>query len=425
MRLRTAVILNDYAHINGGAAKVAIESACGLAQAGWRVHFFAAVGPIEPRLIESKVNVTLTNQTDLANQTPTQAIGVGLWNQHAAKRLAMLLNGLPAGETVIHLHGWIKALTGSVVRVSIDSGHPVTMTLHDYFLSCPNGGLFDFQKGKSCELKPMSLSCMTTHCDKRGMHHKMWRVGRHLRNQLAGIPSEMRSFIAVSEYSRKLLAPSLPEHASIELIPNPISVIKQPSANPSQSRHLLFIGRLEPEKGCVMLAQVCREIGFPIRFAGIGPESVKIQEVNPDAALLGWMNGEDVIRELRSARALVLSSLWHETQGMVVAEAAAHGIPSVVPDRCAAADMVNNQVNGLIFRSGNNDSLKETLNQLRDDNLVSRLGDQADSSFWEDPPTLDAHISRLTSYYESLLTPSRSYSVPLRLEAEEESQYVG
>ena len=37
--MSTAVIVNDTAYVNGGAAKVAIASALGLARLGWEVHF--------------------------------------------------------------------------------------------------------------------------------------------------------------------------------------------------------------------------------------------------------------------------------------------------------------------------------------------------------------------------------------------------
>ena len=41
------VLVADHAAINGGQAKVAIESALGLAARGIRVSLFAAVGPVK------------------------------------------------------------------------------------------------------------------------------------------------------------------------------------------------------------------------------------------------------------------------------------------------------------------------------------------------------------------------------------------
>ena len=53
-RISNVVVINDYAHVNGGAASVAIDSALGLAGAGLRVYFISVVGPLDARLYVQK-----------------------------------------------------------------------------------------------------------------------------------------------------------------------------------------------------------------------------------------------------------------------------------------------------------------------------------------------------------------------------------
>lgn len=48
---KTVVIVCDGANINGGANRVAIETAIGLKKADWNVVLFAGSGPIERELI--------------------------------------------------------------------------------------------------------------------------------------------------------------------------------------------------------------------------------------------------------------------------------------------------------------------------------------------------------------------------------------
>ena len=54
--LKNIVIVNDCAHIEGGAASVAINSAIGLAK-HYSVYLFSAVQPIDRRLEEVGVRV--------------------------------------------------------------------------------------------------------------------------------------------------------------------------------------------------------------------------------------------------------------------------------------------------------------------------------------------------------------------------------
>lgn len=51
------VIVSDFGSVNGGAAKVAIESARGLAEAGVEIVFACAIGPVSDRLDHPLIRV--------------------------------------------------------------------------------------------------------------------------------------------------------------------------------------------------------------------------------------------------------------------------------------------------------------------------------------------------------------------------------
>ncbi len=61
----TVILVADHAHINGGQAKVAIESALGLAARGHAVIFLAAVGPADERLAAAGIETIVLGQTDV------------------------------------------------------------------------------------------------------------------------------------------------------------------------------------------------------------------------------------------------------------------------------------------------------------------------------------------------------------------------
>ena len=105
------------------------------------------------------------------------------------------------------------------------------------------------------------------------------------------------------------------------------------------------------------------------------------------------------------ARALVMPALWYETQGLVVEEAAALGVPSVVSDGCAASEAVLHGETGLHFRLGSVTELAAALRRLVDDTtLAPRLGQCAYDRFWRDPPTLASHAQDLLRVYQGILS---------------------
>ncbi len=79
-RQGNVVVVNDTAHVNGGAAKVAIASSIGLAKNGWEVFFLAGVGPVDPELSKCDgLAVICTNQFEiLSDPNRVCADGPGL-----------------------------------------------------------------------------------------------------------------------------------------------------------------------------------------------------------------------------------------------------------------------------------------------------------------------------------------------------------
>ena len=107
---------------------------------------------------------------------------------------------------------------------------------------------------------------------------------------------------------------------------------------------------------------------------------------------------------IRRSRALVLPSLWYETQGLVVKEAAAMGIPAIVSDGCAGRDSVEDGVTGLWFSSGNLDDLVEKINILKNDHRIARkLGMNAYKKYWDSPNTIQNHGRDLMNCYNAIL----------------------
>src|SRR3546814_355534 len=63
-------------------------------------------------------------------------------------------------ETVVHFHQWTKAFSPSVFAAVADRGIPAVVSMHDYFLACPNGAYFNFPRNAPCSLRPLSPACI-------------------------------------------------------------------------------------------------------------------------------------------------------------------------------------------------------------------------------------------------------------------------
>jgi glycosyltransferase involved in cell wall biosynthesis len=110
-----------------------------------------------------------------------------------------------------------------------------------------------------------------------------------------------------------------------------------------------------------------------------------------------------VWQQLAQARCLVFPSLWYETYGLTVTEAASRGIPAIVSDVSAAAERIEEGVTGWRFRSGNAADLARCLRLVADDAAIAAAGSAAYRSFWRSAETWDAHAEKLIRIYNTTL----------------------
>jgi len=398
----TIVVVNDFAYVNGGSAQVALASAKALAAKGYKVILFAAVGPASTDLQRPNLSAICLGQHEIVEDpNRTRAFVQGIWNLRASREMATLLSQLNPAATIIHVHGWTKALSASVVRQAVVRGFRVVCTLHDYFSACPNGAFFHYPKGEACHLRPLSLGCIVSACDKRNFAHKLWRVVRQIVQQRMGrLPGGIRQFIVPSKVCRGLLQESLPPGSSIHLVRNPIDMPKRDPVTVEANSSYMFVGRLAIEKGCLLLARAGHMAGCAVTFVGEGDCRESIEKEFPFAMITGWCDRPQLIQAMATARVVVAPSLCYETQGLVVVEAAALGIPAIVPDTSAAKESVIDGVTGLWFKGGDVEDLAMKMRIMRDADIVRRMGRAAYDRYWSSPEHLDSHVERLEAIYE-------------------------
>lgn len=400
------IVVNDYACVQGGAAQVAVSSARGLADSGCKVYYVFAVGPAAPALTHPNIVLVDLQQYDLlSNPSRLQAAVEGVWNFSVEKQVLEFLSSFSSSDTVVHVHSWVKSLSCSVVSACLQRQLPVVLTLHDYFTACPNGGFYNFQKKSVCHLDAMSSACLLSNCDSRSYPQKLWRFLRQVVAARAGVPSAINNFIYVSEFSRKVLSDYLPGAATFWNVPNPIDIEKKPLSNPGRSDVFTFVGRFSPEKGCELFAEAVRNSGVRARFVGDGELLGHLKTVAPDAEFTGWADRGEVSNFISGSRAVVFPSQLYETQGMVVAEAAALGVPCIVSDACAGRDFVVDGGTGIWFKAADLLSLTTAIQRLDESSeLAAVLGKAAYERYWSNAPTMERHLEGLLACYSGILS---------------------
>lgn len=401
------IFLNDTAYVNGGAAKVAIMEANGLAERGHHVTFIACDdgGPTHTRELHPDVRLHCTGQKEILNSNPLTAAVQGIRNDKAIKLINNVLGQCDPTATIVHLHAWSKALSPAVVPALLKHQLPTVCTLHEYFSVCPNGSFYNHTEGAICKLRPMSTACIACNCDSRSYAHKLWRVARtYTQQKWYGMPAHLPHLLTPSHFAKRILTQYLPSNCTVNVLENPVECRRGPPADVASNSRILYVGRISAEKGVRLFLQAAGQIGIRPTVVGDGPDAAALKRDYPEAEFMGWLPTDQTRKVMQSARVLVFPSLWYETDGLVVKEAASIGVPVIASNQSAASETVLDGLTGLHFQCGDAASLAQTIMQILETNeQAADMGITAYTRFWQAPPTVEQHIHELGLYYQRML----------------------
>jgi glycosyltransferase involved in cell wall biosynthesis len=136
--------------------------------------------------------------------------------------------------------------------------------------------------------------------------------------------------------------------------------------NPRYPHSFVFVGRFAPEKGVEMLVEAFKvakaefNSDWSLTIVGSGDLNCEIQD-RDDIFVKGFMSPDELVHNCSKWGVFCLPSL-SEPWGVVVHEFAAAGLPVICSDCVGSADtFVIRNYNGLIFSTGDRDSMKHAL----------------------------------------------------------------
>jgi glycosyltransferase involved in cell wall biosynthesis len=294
---------------------------------------------------------------ELKGQNPLRIIGAGMgavWARKSFKDLEeLLVTGRP---DVVHFHNTLPLISPSAYYACERHGIPVVQTLHNYRLVCPAATFL--RDGHLCE------DCLGRTIAWPAVAHGCYRGSRGASAAVAAMLATHRllrtwqtkvgAYIALSEFARKKhIAGGIPANRLV-VKPNFVHPDPGPRSRDEAGKYALFVGRLSEEKGLRGLLAAWKRLvePIPLFLLGDGPmrDEITTQMRMPglsEAALLGSVDREEVLRWMRGARFLVCPSHWFEGCPLVIVEAFACGIPVIATGHGPTAEMVDDGRTGL------------------------------------------------------------------------------
>ena len=170
--------------------------------------------------------------------------------------------------------------------------------------------------------------------------------------------------------------------------------------------YYLFIGRIEPIKGLDVLIQAFAKM--PERkliIVGTGTHfdhyTNLVQQLDVgNITFTGFLKREEINHLLSRAKAVVVTSQWYETFGMIIAEAFSSSVPVISGDIGNIGILVEQGITGEKFVYNDSSSLIEAVKRF-EKKEISVLGENAYLEY-KKKYTPEANYNQLMDIYESL-----------------------
>lgn len=188
--------------------------------------------------------------------------------------------------------------------------------------------------------------------------------------------------ICVSQYELDKAARFGIERKRMKLIYNGIHhKDDKPKSAGAEPIHLLFVGRLDYQKGFDVLlkayAKVNRnDLKLTVVGSAVNEDSVECPPMD-SVEYLPWVTPSEVQALYQKADALIVPSRW-EGFAMVPLEGMAMGLPVIASNCTSLPELVTNEVSGYVFPSGDHQALADVLTIIQKPRLLD-LGNEGRS----------------------------------------------
>jgi glycosyltransferase involved in cell wall biosynthesis len=360
----------------GGAEGVHLDHLALFRERGWACAEFAMDHPDnEPSEWRSYFPAEFAPPSGLSS---LKALPRFFYSGEARRQFARLLDDFR--PDVIHAHGVYHHLTNSILEPARRRAIPIVYTLHDYKLVCPAYHFYT-ERGGLCEKcrGGRQWNCLTHRCTHGSLAMDalyavdglaQWHGGA-LRDAVARFVGPCRFIVekfAEHGFPREKLryVPNFFESADdAPVAPGDVEAIRA-----AHGPHILYFGRLSPEKGLDVLIDAAASADATLIVVGDGPKRAELERQasarGGRCLFTGHLKGARLWAHVEAAAAVALPSVWYEIAPKSILEAQARARPIVTTRIGGLPEMVEDGVTGLVVPPGDRAALAAALRRVLD-----------------------------------------------------------
>lgn len=362
------LLVNKFHYIKGGSETYYFGLGRLLEEMGCEVIFFSMQDEKNEPCGQSQYFVEKRDFNGSMDPGTLLKTSMGLlYSFEAAEKFRHLLRD--ERPDIVHLNIFQSQLTGSIVDAAYHYKIPVIYTAHDLKSVCPNYQMLNH--GEVCErcMKGAYWNCFRTGCMKDSRLKSLLAAMEAYVYKFKRTYAKMDLIIAPSAFYKQKITEAKIANCPVVYRPNFLPEMGSCPEKEEKGEYFLYFGRLSREKGIFTMikAYARAELTVPLYLAGTGPLEEEIKKlidmlgVKERVHLLGFKSGDALKCLVQNSLCMCLPSEWYENGPYSVMEAMSMGKPAIVSDMGGLPEMVQDGINGFIFKGKDEAALAEAM----------------------------------------------------------------
>ncbi len=304
------------------------------------------------------------------------------YNRETVKNVNKLIN--EEQPKVLYALQVINTISPSIFKAAKKRGLKVIHRISDFNLICPKS---DLLYGENvCE------DCLTNGLNsgykKRCFHGS--RIASYIRyksmcyHRKKHLYDFVDYFVTPTEFTRQKLIAGGFDPKKIIKIPTFIdSTNIMPNYN--HNNYVLFLGRLVPEKGAkyaIEAMKYLKDQNIVLKITGnLSDKDSEIKriidenDIGQHIEFVGFKKGLELKNLISNAMCILCPAIWYENMPNTVLEAFAYGKPVIASDFGCFPELIDNDIDGMLFSPKNSFELSEKIRILfKNDDIRIKMG---------------------------------------------------
>jgi len=357
------LLANKFYYPRGGDCIYTLQLESLLKSKGHHVAVFAIQHPQnQPNLFQpyfpSEVSYSLGSKK-FPLKTALRPLGA----KEVKQKFTALLNDFQ--PEIVHLNNIHTHLSPVPAEIAHKKQIRVVWTLHDYKLLCPR---YDcLRSGMTCRLCfSNKFNALKYKCMKNSLSASILAYAEAKKWNKEKLEKYADVFICPSEFMKSQMLAGKFGEEKLKVLPNFVSIRGNDFVNYKREDYYCYVGRLSEEKGIETLLQTAKQLPYSLKIAGEGPlfDDLRNRYENDKIKFLGYLNREEIKSLIEKARFSVIPSEWFENNPLSGIESLHLGTPVLGANIGGIPELIEETKNGLLFESGNKESLKNKIEEM-------------------------------------------------------------